>query len=400
MGNPMCENLGDRAQLAQANTGDSRRGPGFVAYTQDTFTKLERQHNIMVLVGNGFDIQVLHDYDQAVDSRYEPFYHHLKMRGFDTSNVLLKHMEEQLMAGRKNWSDIEAAVTATVETRAHPYNDIFNDLRFMQTEFADFLQSVVPSALLGKLGEDAIANKWSLNSLSKFLIDITCQTDFQSMQFHRKISHYHLFNFLFVNFNYTTLLDNYVYLDQLQFDPRMHRTVDTNFFFHADPNGHLRPNNANDSGYSGYVLSDVVHPHGVLSTPRSLLFGVDAEDDYDKAQNSYNQLTKPYWAQNNVLYRSHFAQAELFIIFGCSLGDSDGWWWRNIAKSITGDKSELIIYRRQDSDRHTSESVKARFLEFATVQDDARAKVEARIHVVLYEESTDRVFLNTSGRRT
>ncbi|GAA3514134.1 hypothetical protein GCM10022262_42150 [Georgenia daeguensis] len=100
----------------QVSTGNSGRGPGFVTYTRDTFTKLNWQHNIMVLVGNGFDIQVLHDYEQPVDSRYEPFYHHLKMRGFDPSNQLLKHMDEELRNGRKNWSDIEAAVAAAVNT--------------------------------------------------------------------------------------------------------------------------------------------------------------------------------------------------------------------------------------------------------------------------------------------
>jgi len=37
MSEDRTEDPGEEAELAQVNTGDSRRGPGFVAYTQDTF---------------------------------------------------------------------------------------------------------------------------------------------------------------------------------------------------------------------------------------------------------------------------------------------------------------------------------------------------------------------------
>lgn len=167
------------------------------------------------------------------------------------------------------------------------------------------------------------------------------------------------------------------------------------FLFRNDPRGHLYQGNTTDAGQSGYVLTDVVHPHGILSTPRSLLFGIDAEDDYDQTKDPYNQLKKPYWAQSNVLYRNHFAQTELFVIFGCSLGESDGWWWRNISKAIKYQKSELIIYRRQEPTGHTIDSVKARFLDAAGIRGSVRTELEARMQVILYEDSTDRVFLNT-----
>lgn len=381
--------------MSPANATGAGRGPGFVSYTRDALKVLSQQHNIMVLVGNGFDIQVLHDYSRPVDSRYEPFYHHLNMRGFNPNNLLLQHMEEELSNNRKNWSDIEAAVAAAVDGGRQTPARIFGDLRPIQAEFAEFLQGVVPSTLLSKLGEDAVSNEWSITSLSEFLRDMTDQSEFQAMRFPGSVGHHDLFNFLFVNFNYTTLLDNYVYLDQVQFNPRRHISVDTNFSFRNDPRGHVNARNAIDSGQSGYVLTDVVHPHGILSTPRSLLFGIDAADDYDQAKDPYNQLKKPYWAQSNVLYRGHFAQTELFVIFGCSLGDSDGWWWRNIARAIKERESELIIYRRQDSDGHTTASVKARFFEAAGVDVHERTNLEGMIHVIIYEDSTDRVFLNT-----
>lgn len=373
------------------------RGPGYVSYSRDTFTKLNKQHNIMVLVGNGFDIQVLREYGQPVDSRYSSFYYHLKMRDFDPSNRLLIHMEEALGDGRENWSDIEAAVAEAVQQRRHLPQEIFVDLQAMQAQFAEFLQDVVPNRLLSDLGADAVANGWSIKSLSEFLRDIKDSETFKDMRFpSNAAAHYGLFNFLFVNFNYTTLLDNYVFLDQVQFDPRKWLTVDTNFSFKNDPSGHLHPSNATDAGQSGYVVTEVVHPHGVLSTPRSLLFGIDAEDDYDKRKNSDNHLKKPYWAQTNVRFRRHFTQTDLFIIFGCSLGESDGWWWRNIVQAVIDGDAEVIIYRRREVGL-TVQSVKDVFLKVAGFDHSSadQAELESNIHVIVYEDSDDRVFLST-----
>lgn len=75
----------------------SGTGPGFVRYSRDEFDHLRRQHNIMVLVGNGFDIQTLHDYEHPVDSRYETFFYYLQMRGFDPTNVLFQRMKNELL---------------------------------------------------------------------------------------------------------------------------------------------------------------------------------------------------------------------------------------------------------------------------------------------------------------
>lgn len=401
---------------------DDRRqdgsGPGFVRYTREEFERLNRQHNILALVGNGFDIQTLHDYKHPIDSRYETFYHHLKMRGFDQSNLIFEHMENELLlhqreGGHNNWSDIEAAVGSTLAARKHTARQILEDLRTMQAEFAQFLQAVAPSDLLDRLGSDASDNGWGLRSLSEFLGDLE-GPDFVSLSFPGRVSHYDLFNFQFVNFNYTTLLDDYVYLDQTQFDPLKYTTVDTHFLFKNDPRSHWKPGAKPDAGYSGYVVSNVVHPHGILSTPRSLLFGIDSQDDYKKqSRTDAVRLGKPYWSQAHALYRNHFLQADLFIIFGCSLGESDGWWWRNIVRGLRNIKTqtippsnvgevevesaELIIYRRQDADNHTVDSVKDQFLEVAQVArtDPEYESLAARIHVVIYDDESPRSFLST-----
>lgn len=396
-------------------------GPGFTRYTTDEYDRLRRQHNIMVLVGNGFDIQLLKDYCQPTDSRYAPFYYYLKMRDFDPENVLFRHMEDelklhQLHGGHSDWSNVEAAISHALEQRPGQADKVFADLQAVQAAFAQFLQMVAPSSLLDQIGTDARRHSWGHASLSNFLSDIGDAEDYKSLDFPQRVDHYSLFNYLFVNFNYTTLLDNYIYLDQDQFDPLKHRTVDTNFRFKDDPRSHRQPEKEPDLGYSGYVTSNIIHPHGILSTPRSLLFGIDAADDYKKTRTASDHLKKPYWSQAHALYRNHFTQADLFIIFGCSLGDSDGWWWRSIVRALRTEKAqtylsehpgkagevvkeraELIIYRRQENDQYTVDSVKDQFLGAAAVPEDApdRQEILDRIHVVIYDDQTPRTFLNT-----
>lgn len=397
-------------------------GPGFIRYTRNEFDRLRRQHNILVVVGNGFDLQVIQDYGREVDSRYETFYHYLMMRGFDPENVLVQHMEAERQlhrqhGGHENWSDIEAAVAKTLALRPYGARSLLADLQAIQAAFAQFLQIVAPSELLEQLGAEAAEGKLSHTSLAEFLGDVTDGDDYLSMNFPQKVSHYDLFNFQFVNFNYTTLLDDYVYLDPKQFDPFKHSTVDTNFLFKNDPLTHLDPGGKVDAGYSSYVLTNVVHPHGILSTPRSLLFGIDAEDDYKQHRGEAHRLKKAYWSQAHALYRSHFAQADLFIVFGCSLGESDGWWWRNIVRGlrlekqqarphsqtgteaeVVNEQAELIIYWWQSSGEHTVDSIKDRFFQAAgisAVGPDREALAE-RVHVVLYNDTTPRTFLNTN----
>lgn len=54
----------------------------FKKYDKKTFDALREQHNIMVLVGNGFDVAILNKYNtcslQKKTSTYNDFYEYLK----------------------------------------------------------------------------------------------------------------------------------------------------------------------------------------------------------------------------------------------------------------------------------------------------------------------------------
>lgn len=102
-----------------------------------------------------------------------------------------------------------------------------------------FLNEIVTPEVLLKLNDDISKNEWGKKALSRFLGDLS-QEDYEKMDFPEKTDHYHMYNYLFVNFNYTSLFDNYIYLDKYQFEPHPYKTVDTNFDFHPNPNGFIK----------------------------------------------------------------------------------------------------------------------------------------------------------------
>ncbi|WP_309131255.1 AbiH family protein [Brevibacterium sp.] len=351
-------------------------------------------------MGNGFDIQVMREYQQPWDTRYETFYHYLKFRQFDAGNHLLAEMEELRSQGKDNWSDLEAAIGKLLERGSLRPDDVYSSLRHVQREFSSFLNQVASSTLLDQLGNDAMEFNWSVNSLSGFVEDVDRHLPRSSFRFPLKTDHYDLYNFLFVNFNYTPLLDGYVYLDQEQFDPHPFKYADRNFSFYPNPANKECGRGNSETKWSSYVLTDIVHPHGYQGIPRSLLFGIDAEGRNKSGADPKKKLQKPFWAQSDTRFSHLIDDTDLFILFGCSLGETDGWWWRSILKSISNNnESEMIIYWWCGGvgAQITEEHIRTKFLNVAQAEvQKLPAKINERIHVVLYDDSVDRIWLNTS----
>ena len=367
---------------------------GWEDYT-NRFNDVRLQHNVMALVGNGFDIQVLSTLHSPTDTRYESFYHYLKLRKFDSSNQILNSMES-LRGRAENWSDIEAAISRLHGLGSVSVADLVEDLAAIQREFSTFLDQVVTPEILSKLGEIAVAHELTMTSFTEFMGDIVDPTEYRKMNFPRRFNIGDLLNFKFINFNYTTLLDDFVYLDQKQFNPHPYKTSERNINFHPNPRGHDGDANwsSERQGFiaASYLVSEVVHPHGIQSTPRSLLFGID------QGPTTARELSKPYWAQNMVKYGALFAETDLFIIFGCSLGETDRWWWRAIVNAVqSNDKADVIIYRRQSSiSPLTAHDLRKEFACAAgyAADPDILSLLTERTRVVLYEDSTERGWLN------
>lgn len=381
---------------------------GYRTFTTAEYSMLRQQHNIMVLVGNGFDIQVTRRYGSAFSPRYAAFYYYLLSREFDSSNLVVQQMAEAKEGGRENWSDVEAAIGHLITSRGgwHSTDEVYRATLAIQAAFSEYLELVAPPGLLAQVGEESAKHCLAVNSMADFIGDAATRSgNFHSFAFPAQTDHYDLFNYVFVNFNYTSLLDDYVFRDSQQFQPQAHKYADRNFLFRPNPTNHPRGHGNQDTGWSSYVRSEVIHPHGQQAIPRSLLFGIDAPDDLAAGTNPQRQLMKPYWAMNRIEYGHLFTDTRLFIIFGCSLGRSDGWWWRRLYEALSRSSddgsalSELIIYWWSPAaNPTTTEQVLDTFYASAAggeLVGPERASVESRIQVVLYTDDNPPAFLAT-----
>lgn len=349
---------------------------------------IRNQHNIMFFVGNGFDISVLKKYrNDGLISSYKKFFDFLSYKGVDEANILYKRMQEDKDQGKENWSDFENTLDELLRTHIS-VNELENALKEMQMMFLLFLNEIVMPEILLKLNVDTVKNQWTNKALSCFLGDLD-RDEYEKMKFPETTDHYDMYNFLFVNFNYTSLLDDYMFLDKSQFDPHPHKSVDTNHKFYPNPNGFSNKGLNERTVWSSFLMLDIIHPHGYQSIPRSLLFGIEIDEcQTDKA---YKQFAKSYWTQSNQKYKSYFDNADLFIIYGSSIGMTDNWWWKQIYDCLLKGKSELIIYYYSDK-AVEKDIVKQMFIQACKIEEikDEEA-IKERIYVVLYNDDIPKI---------
>jgi hypothetical protein len=372
------------------------------------FNKLlidEQQHNIMALVGNGFDIQVLNFFESTHKTSYYDFYNFLVWQKIDDSNILFNQMKNmknkyendpEINHNLQNWSDFESGIISIFNDRRVRYADLEDSLEELRSYFSIFLNEVVTPEVNNNLGKHAQENSLANNTFQKFLGDLS-DDDMVKCEFPKKTDHYSLYNWQIFNFNFTSLLDNYMYLDRKQFNPEPHKTVDTNYLFYPNPRsvGDIRDmGNNGDTIWSSYIMSNVVHPHGYQNVPKSMLFGVNSQNQIGSVGGrGLNSFVKPYWAQNDLKYAHLFEDTDLYIIFGMSLGVTDQWWWRKIVDSLEKSDAELILYNHcRDVSKASAEVVKNRFLKSAGWFGAGKEKYNIinKIYVVNFDNNTPR----------
>lgn len=364
----------------------------FKKYDTEVFEKFDNQknvqHNIFVLVGNGFDISVLNKFKKGKmngkTTSYADFYDYITYFNLsDDTNILYEKMKEDRRRGKENWSDFENTISELLDERIS-VQKLETCIDEFQGLFTKFLNELVDAEILLDLNKLVTKNRLSIQSMGCFLKDLG---DSEKLQFTNETHHYDLFYYVFANFNYTSLLDNYLHLDKIQFDPHIHRTVDTHFYFKENTKMF-----GSTTSRSSYLVSEIIHPHGTQDIPRSILFGIDLPE-YDKGESQEKRLVKSYWSQYDVKYKSYMEEAELFIIYGMSLGRTDAWWMDEIFQSILDRDVELIIYKHGDEDR---DSIKKMFIDccirHVDCSEETKKKVEDNIHVVTFDNN-DTYFL-------
>lgn len=396
---------------------------------------MKREINkISILVGNGFDMQVLKHLKMSNDTSYPSFYNFInwKYSNMINDNLIVKQMKCDKESEKKNWADFENTIKDIIKLEYENKNENFsnkeyiNALTELQRCFSDFLNTVVTTKVLtqvDKLGkiidtpESGFGARKSLPLYTlQFFIGDLSEEERLNMKFIKKAKHHNTVDFTIFNFNYTFLFDNYIMLDKDNFDPHVYK--------HSENNFHLQlflKDGEKEERFTK-LKSKIFHPHGFQHTPRSMLFGFDnpnqvlkdyKEDLYtnSEVQEYVKYFLKPYWAENEKKYKKILEKTELYIIFGLSIGESDKYWWKEIASNLIKEKAELIIYnyignKKQkeqvvpSDNEEQKEQVIQKFLSASdiTSQED-KDKVLERIFVVNCTEEKPRYAFNVDPEK-
>lgn len=248
-------------------------------------------------------------------------------------------MKAKKEEGRADWSDFELAIDEIILDRPGEVAGLKRDLAELQVWFSEYLSLVITPDLVNRLDRESQERQWALRTFSQFAADLSEQ-QYPDVHFLDNVQHRDIFAFDVFNLNYTSLADTYLFLDRKQFSPTRYRSTDRNFEFRINPRDYDHCGGCNyNTGCSAYILTDFHHPHGMQSVPRSLLFGTGGK-------NGGAEFEKPYWAQLDRKYGSIIGGANLFIVFGCSLGETDRWWWLKIVERLDRDRrADLLIYK-------------------------------------------------------
>ena len=411
------------------------------------------RHNIMCLVGNGFDMAALSwlnsrndsfakdaGFGSKVLSGYSNFVDYLvltKRLDEGTNDVYKKMIEnyKKKVSGTSigdDWCNFEKIVDDKVFATPQPDNNTLAELEKalleLQREFSIFLNNLLPAEKIVEYDRLVSEGRFAYLSLQDILEDMKYveQAHRQEFKFNRRIRYGHELNYMFVDFNYTMLLDSYVHLDRNQFEPKAFSSSENNFEFRVNPgeiftefkyydrNGSDTTSTLDDVKKGAFVyptkiITQVVHPHGIQDVPRSILFGTEHNVENWPANDYRWRFVKHLWAQDKDKYTKNLDETELFIIFGSSISYMDGWWMSEIYNRLldnepegsedsgTGEREtrELIIYDNVTFSKRNTDDILNAFFEaciFAkrdTTKDD---KVKKYIYVIPYENGKN-VFL-------
>ena len=350
------------------------------------FNKIVAQNDIMVFVGNGFDIKILKKLNTKILPLYQKFFDFLEYAECNKENKLFLKMKQD-KGNTENWCDFENALYELIPTG--DLDELNEHLFELQTLFSMFLSNIVTTEVIKEIGSNATKYNWAINSLENILGDLDTDS-LQNMNFSKNViknGHHQLFVFKFYNFNYTSLLDNYIDLDRQQFKPVIYKTSSNNFHFKIN----------NDILYSNVIL-DIVHPNGIQSIPKSILFGYERKG-YNEFTDEDRFFIKSYWTRADIRYSSDFLNTKLFIIYGMSIGKSDSWWWEHIFYSLKENGSELIIYNYTLDIEEDKEQVKQRFInnsigEDSNISTSELNKIKEHIYVVNFNDQNDTKLFN------
>lgn len=269
--------------------------------------------NILYIIGNGFDIA------QGLKTSYKDFEKWYKTQ--PTTNPILMQFKSDMNPDLEFWSDLEVALGKYVSKlkSVEDFDVIYDDLSSSIEMYMN--------------GQDALF-KITAESISRYRKEATFPDDYLEPADAESIMHY-IFSspeerkidvtINAINLNYTSTFDK-----AFEFGNRV-----SNMFPKRSCN-----------------VGEVCHVHGALNDlPISL--GVDSIDQiahhgFQQEKLVVNALVKPM--HNKAIRRNRavhamrlIENANMFVIFGSSMGDTDKTWWRAIYNRMKDNRLTPLI---------------------------------------------------------
>ena len=265
--------------------------------------------NILHIIGNGFDKAM------GMKTSYPEFYEYIKSLP-EKGSPLLELMKKEIGANKKYWSDMEAALG---KFTSHTRNEQeFIDFYF---ELSDKLREYLSSEISKFSPVDATKNK--IRNDIVFPSRYLGQTDRTT----------------FAKFSNTLPKTITAHVMSLNYTNTLEKTL------MYDNNGTLSLGNTN-------LLQPIVHVHGLLDD--SIIIGVDNESQIANEAFQKNDDVKDILVkiQSNqaMKFNRHtecerlITSADLIVLFGVSMGETDTRWWKLIGEQMLKKKTLRLIH--------------------------------------------------------
>ena len=274
--------------------------------------------NILYIVGNGLDIQY------KLRTKYSDFYEYQlpiyieKKRNNNYSNIIYDNILIDQDANWKNWSDLELALGELTKNPEIDEEVFMNALDDLILDLNTYLQ--IEQEKFDLTGKTIDIQK-SLNSV---LNQIPDGLKGRVLEYIQSFS---------INTDYINILTlNYTNILSLLIEKVKSKEYKS-----------FRGHNY------GCFIKNVEHAHGTLEF--SLILGVSDETQLNK---EYKKSNKKYLIKETIHEQArenrHFkninliSQADLIIIFGTSIGATDGYIWKKIAEYSIKKNMPIIIH--------------------------------------------------------
>ena len=299
--------------------------------------------NILYVIGNGFDLNL------NLNTSYEHFFEYYKNQ--TNKNEIISKLKESIKGKKKDWSDLELTLGEYFKeiSSEEEFDLIFDDIKF---NLSQYLRDQEANFDISDINYSKFFEYLIYPDKNLLLSDqIELKLHFERWKNNE-------INIQITTFNYTGIIDKLVQ-DKVNKVPIGNRYQKVNF-------------------------SRILHIHGFVDN--HMILGVNDASQMSNDEfinNSYimssfikEECNKIFKNEKKNIFKDQISNANLIIIFGCSLGDSDKIWWERIANRLN-DECKLILFKKgpdipplQEHKLFKYENqIKEYFLEKANVSD-------------------------------